>query len=477
MYLPSIPAAVGMCHGSKKCIDENMICLVHGAKRDPAADLSSVLRDLLLLVVIMAPQCHAYDFIGAVKSLFRAPARAPRLTVGAAVSAHALRNLAFFGSAVNPVEAKVVEVCLCWWSAELVEAVKSFKGARRPEMCTESGSIGQYCAASFGWRGAMDGESVGVMLKDKLDKAQEMREIEWSWDEYDRCIRERSDDAPPRRQSVLVLVGSKVELPCPGICFPPESEAQSPWHRVDPLSKSSIAPVAFGKGDTRRQLMGYGALTVTDALPSDTGFYRCMWAGREYATYHLQVVAREPYSMGNNRTLPKEAAIMTLLLDIFPEGLPCRSALIPNVISSVLKDHWSVHMIGLCSEACVRGKGIVVVTDSSGLVEEVVDNSRGIFSLRQKILELPKRVRRRTVSRVRGSEVLLSCSRQRFNSKFYQWRNGSVLLNPMVVSQLSDGRVKIDLANNLHILRAEFWDTGIYKVFIEFLLGLAFLCS
>ncbi|KAH7936395.1 hypothetical protein HPB52_021841 [Rhipicephalus sanguineus] len=225
-------------------------------------------------------------------------------------------------------------------------------------------------------------------------------------------------------------------------CFPPESEAQSPWHRVDPLSKSSIAPVALGKGDTRRQLMGYGALVVTDALPSDTGFYRCMWAGREYATYHLQVVAREPYSMGTNTTLPKEAAIMTLLLSLFPEGLPCRSALIPKVISSVLKDHWSVHMIGLCS-----GKGIVVVTDSSGLVEEVVDNSRGIFSLRQKILELPKRARRRT----------------RFNSKFYQWRNGSVLLNPMVVSQLSDGRVKIDLANNLHILRAEFWDTGIYK--------------
>ncbi|KAL1469123.1 hypothetical protein MTO96_004849 [Rhipicephalus appendiculatus] len=337
------------------------------------------------------------------------------------------------------------------------------------------------------------------------------REIEWSWDEYERCIRERSDDAPPRRQSVLVLVGSKIELPCPGICFPPESEAQSPWHRVDPLSKSSIAPVALGKGDTRRQLMGYGALVVTDALPSDTGFYRCMWAGREYATYHLQVVAREPYSMvwesehnsteeradvaglplvtwlewsewsscdrcgsvgrrrragictSTNRTLPKEAAMMTLLLNLFPEGLPCRSALVPQIISSVLKDHWSVHMIGLCREPCVRDKGIVVVTDSSGLVEEVVDNSRGIFSLRQKILELPKRVRRRTVRRVRGSEVLLSCSRRRFNSKFYQWRNGSVLLNPMVVSQLSDGRVKIDLANNLHILRAEFWDTGIYK--------------
>ncbi|KAL3172920.1 hypothetical protein MRX96_012664 [Rhipicephalus microplus] len=35
----------------------------------------------------------------------------------------------------------------------------------------------------------------------------------------------------------------------------------------------------------------------------------------------------------------------------------------------------------------------------------------------------------------------------------------------MVVSQLSDGRVKIDLANNLHILRAEFWDTGIYNCY------------
>ncbi|KAH8035661.1 hypothetical protein HPB51_007905 [Rhipicephalus microplus] len=161
----------------------------------PRKDASSVVRVPLLLLVITAPQCHAYDFIGAAKSLFKA------------------------------------------------------------------------------------------------------REIEWSWDEYERCIRERSDDAPPRRQSVLALVGSKIELPCPGICFPPESEAQSPWHRVDPLSKSSIAPVALGKGDTRRQLMGHGALVVTDALPSDTGFYRCMWAGREYATYHVQVVAREPYTM------------------------------------------------------------------------------------------------------------------------------------------------------------------------------------
>ncbi|KAK8762333.1 hypothetical protein V5799_026401 [Amblyomma americanum] len=103
--------------------------------------------------------------------------------------------------------------------------------------------------------------------------------------------------------------------------------------------------------------------------------------------------------------------MMALLLDLFPEGLPCRSTLIPAVVASVLKDHWSVHMIGLCSEPCVRGKGVVVVTDSSGLVEEVVDNSRGIFSLRQKLLELPKKVRRRTVKRVRGSEVLLSCTR------------------------------------------------------------------
>ncbi|XP_077550116.1 uncharacterized protein LOC144163168 isoform X2 [Haemaphysalis longicornis] len=157
--------------------------------------------------------------------------------------------------------------------------------------------------------------------------------------------------------------------------------------------------------------------------------------------------------------------MMTLLLDLFPEGLPCRSSLVPDAVKAVLKDHWSLHMIGLCSEPCVRGKGMVVVTDASGLVEEVVDNSRGIFSLRQKILELPKRVLRRTVARVRGSQVLLSCSRHRFGSKFYQWRNGSVLLNPMAVSQLSGGRVRIDLANNLHIMRAEFWDTGIYSCY------------
>ncbi|KAH7970979.1 hypothetical protein HPB49_017492 [Dermacentor silvarum] len=177
-----------------KTIKEDMLCLARRAKRNGAADATAV-QAVLILFVITTPQCNAYDFLGAVKSLFKA------------------------------------------------------------------------------------------------------REIEWSWDEYERCIQERSDDTPPRRQSVLVLLGSKVELPCPGICFPPESEAQSPWHRVDPLSKSSIAPVALGKGETRRQLMGYGALVVTDALPSDTGFYRCMWAGREYATYHLQVVAREPYSM------------------------------------------------------------------------------------------------------------------------------------------------------------------------------------
>ncbi|XP_077548491.1 uncharacterized protein LOC144161763 [Haemaphysalis longicornis] len=123
------------------------------------------------------------------------------------------------------------------------------------------------------------------------------REIQWSWDEYERCIGGRSNDTPPTHRSLLVLHGSKVELPCPGICFPPESEAQSPWHRVDPVSKSSMSPVALGKGDTRRQLMGYGSLVVTDALASDTGFYQCLWAGREYATYHLQVVAHEPYSM------------------------------------------------------------------------------------------------------------------------------------------------------------------------------------
>lgn len=79
--------------------------------------------------------------------------------------------------------------------------------------------------------------------------------------------------------------------------FPPESEAQSPWHRVDPLLGSSIGTMSLGSGDDRRQLLGYGSLVITDALPTDTGFYRCMWAGREYATYHLQVARTEPYTM------------------------------------------------------------------------------------------------------------------------------------------------------------------------------------
>ncbi|XP_064477507.1 Ig-like V-type domain-containing protein FAM187A isoform X2 [Ornithodoros turicata] len=336
-------------------------------------------------------------------------------------------------------------------------------------------------------------------------------EIEWSWDQYEKCIQERVDTGTPLKKALLVPFGSKVEMSCPGICFPPEAESQSPWHRVSPVLGSAIGTMPMGKGDQRRQLMGYGALVITDALPGDTGIYRCLWAGRTYSLYHLQVVRSEPYEMvwedeynETDETLTLEGYGMRSWLDwsewsdcdrcgsvgrrrrkrmhretkalsrtmlqtslaAFPDGVPCRSSLVPLYIAeNLLKNRTSVHMIGLCREPCVKDTGVVVVTDASGLVEEVVDNSKGIFSLKQKLLELPKRIFRKTVKREQGAEVILSCSRQRFSTKFFQWRNGSILLNPMLVFHLSNRRVKIDLGNNLHILRAETYDSAIYSCY------------
>lgn len=343
--------------------------------------------------------------------------------------------------------------------------------------------------------------------------------MEWSWDQYEKCIQERRDKEEPTKKALLVPFGSKVEMACPGLCFPPEARSQSPWHRVSPVFGSAIGTILLGKGDQRRQLMGYGSLVITDALPGDTGIYRCLWAGRTYGLYHLQVVRSEPYDMvweqdyngtddtqavegyglrtwldwsewsgcdrcgsvgrrrrvgictvgytkrAHRRRSPSRSMMQTVLAT-FPDGVPCRSSLVPPLIAQqLLKNRTSIHMIGLCREPCVKDRGIVVVTDSSGLVEEVVDNSKGIFSLKQKFFELPKKLFRRTVSKEEGSEVILSCSRQRFSSKFYQWRNGSILLNPMLVIHLSNGRVKIDLGNNLHILRAGTYDSAIYSCY------------
>ncbi|KAG8185085.1 hypothetical protein JTE90_029697 [Oedothorax gibbosus] len=295
--------------------------------------------------------------------------------------------------------------------------------------------------------------------------------------------------------------------------LPPSATSLGVWKRLLP-DTATFVPVSFDGQRTR--LLSDLSLELSDVREEDSGIYFCSQGTQVMAKYAVDVVRDEPHRyiiMGGRKkkngpskdlTLKDKNLVLgitwsewsqcnrcdsvgrrrrvgictvrkidpfaptkpvdTQVLNEYRKGIPCRSSLLPNVIKdlAVVHELKSEFMIGFCKVPCPLGVGIVTVTDKDGAVLDTVDNSQGVYSMHQPLPKLPALVKRATVYEEIGKNVILSCPGNKENS-FPIWRNDSYVINPSKVHILSNGRVKIDIGNNLHIRKLRYSDTAVYS--------------
>ncbi|CAH1795699.1 unnamed protein product [Owenia fusiformis] len=156
----------------------------------------------------------------------------------------------------------------------------------------------------------------------------------------------------------------------------------------------------------------------------------------------------------------------------YPEGVPCRSTLIPMYLSNlpVVLARRSETMMGYCKIPCPTIPPPRNITDDTGAVIETVNEAEGFYSLRDHKdgkPTFPPLVKRQSMYLERGKRVYLECPHEKSTEELVHWQNGTLTLNPRIIRKISRGRVRIDTQNRLHIRRLQPWDEKAYSCWIS----------
>ncbi|CAG9858447.1 unnamed protein product, partial [Phyllotreta striolata] len=119
-------------------------------------------------------------------------------------------------------------------------------------------------------------------------------------------------------------------------------------------------------------------------------------------------------------------------------------------------------MSGYCREKCERNK-IFVVKDRHGNIIEKVNNSEGLYSLKQPLPPLEPPVARTLLYGVKGKSIVLSCPGSMNTDAPIHWQLGDKNLIPEVIARESNRRIVISITDKIHIKVAKISDSNIYS--------------
>ncbi|XP_050294336.1 uncharacterized protein LOC126734672 isoform X2 [Anthonomus grandis grandis] len=111
---------------------------------------------------------------------------------------------------------------------------------------------------------------------------------------------------------------------------------------------------------------------------------------------------------------------------------------------------------------CPENK-VFEVRDAEGKVIERVNNSEGIYSLRQQLPPLEPPVERRTQYEVKGKDVILECPGNINSDVPVQWQIGDKNLIAEKIVKESHGRIYISITDRIHIKKSKISDSNVYS--------------
>ncbi|XP_050294335.1 uncharacterized protein LOC126734672 isoform X1 [Anthonomus grandis grandis] len=174
--------------------------------------------------------------------------------------------------------------------------------------------------------------------------------------------------------------------------------------------------------------------------------------------YYGQLDNKEPDEVYNGSSELKE------LFKIFKYGIPCHSHILPVELKEnpAVQARKNEIMMGFCQIKCPENK-VFEVRDAEGKVIERVNNSEGIYSLRQQLPPLEPPVERRTQYEVKGKDVILECPGNINSDVPVQWQIGDKNLIAEKIVKESHGRIYISITDRIHIKKSKISDSNVYS--------------
>ncbi|XP_011312365.1 Ig-like V-type domain-containing protein FAM187A [Fopius arisanus] len=168
-----------------------------------------------------------------------------------------------------------------------------------------------------------------------------------------------------------------------------------------------------------------------------------------------------------NEPLDSDADLGTVIekiLIFFGNKLPCRSIYTPQKIQELaqIKNRKNELMRKFCKIKCEETV-IFEIRDKSGNVIESANNSAGIYSVLQGVPEPLPSVQRETLYIKHGSKAELKCPGNLNSDTPMTWQIASKSINPLSISDESNGRISLDPHDRLIFKRLRFTDTNIYS--------------
>lgn len=155
------------------------------------------------------------------------------------------------------------------------------------------------------------------------------------------------------------------------------------------------------------------------------------------------------------------------MLANYPDGIPCRSTIMPKYYANVLKiqSRKSETLIGNCKVPCPTVPSVTNITDENGIVIESVKTGEGKYSLRLPPPSIPPMVKRQTVYETAGKNIELICPGSD-STTGVTWQNNTEVIDPIKVRRSTRARIIID-ANVLKLRHLRESDSSLYSCWIK----------
>ncbi|KAJ2948770.1 hypothetical protein O0L34_g8029 [Tuta absoluta] len=192
---------------------------------------------------------------------------------------------------------------------------------------------------------------------------------------------------------------------------------------------------------------------------------RCGRWGRQrrYGMCHVALNKRDKSGiMPENSTIVCEKARKKL--EAFPDGIGCRSKLLPRCLQYVplVRNRLNIIELKMCRPPCETSVIFNVLT-TTGVVLERANNSAGIYSLALPLPRQPPPVARDLVLVMDGERKLIKCKGTSLRDIPVTWRVGEYHVSERALDKESGGRVRVNAHD--HIVFDPVWqqDEDLYS--------------
>ncbi|KAL0278490.1 UNVERIFIED_CONTAM: hypothetical protein PYX00_000306 [Menopon gallinae] len=188
------------------------------------------------------------------------------------------------------------------------------------------------------------------------------------------------------------------------------------------------------------------------------------WRRRRKRRRRLQK-KRQDYYPDTAVLYMEKTNVVPNILRKFGTGIPCSSHILPEAYKSLvmqLEIPPALAIVELCKVSCPDSI-IFETLDRKGRIIERVNNTAGIFSADQALPLLPPQVERLTKIVEFGTDIILQCPGNLLANIPIKWMIDKATVIPEIATNISEGRLSIDILNKLHISHLRLIDSRTYS--------------